>query len=96
MQSDFEPVGTSSYPIWKMEEAKARFSELVRHAKNNQPQKITVHGKEAVVVLSASLFEQIAPFLKQPDLYKLFSESPLVSLEIDRPSYAVQVRDVSL
>lgn len=34
---------------WKLEEAKARFSEVVRRAQRT-PQKVTVLGKDAVVV----------------------------------------------
>src|SRR5262245_12763044 len=38
---------------WKLQEAKARFSELVRCAQTHGPQRGTVHGKEAVVVIAA-------------------------------------------
>jgi len=43
--------------IWKLQDAKARFSELVRKARSGAPQKVTVHGKEAVVVLDPERFE---------------------------------------
>ncbi|MCC6775330.1 MAG: type II toxin-antitoxin system Phd/YefM family antitoxin [Hyphomicrobiales bacterium] len=38
---------------WKLHDAKARFSELVRRAQSDGPQRVTVHGKDTVVVLSA-------------------------------------------
>ena len=49
---------------WKLQDAKARFSEVVRRAREGDPQEVTVHGKEAVVVVDAERFE-ILP--KQPE-----------------------------
>ena len=43
--------------VWKLQDAKARFSELVRKARTGPPQKVTVHGKEAVIVLDPERFE---------------------------------------
>jgi prevent-host-death family protein len=42
---------------WKLQDAKARFSELVRRARTGEPQHVTVHGKEAVVVVDPQRFE---------------------------------------
>ena len=35
---------------WKLQDAKARFSEVVRKARKGKPQTVTVHGEPAVVV----------------------------------------------
>jgi prevent-host-death family protein len=43
--------------IWKMQDAKARFSEVVRRAKAGDPQRVTLHGKAAVVVVDADRFD---------------------------------------
>jgi prevent-host-death family protein len=43
--------------VWKLQDAKARFSELVRKARAGAPQKVTVHGKDAVVVLDPERFD---------------------------------------
>ena len=43
--------------VWKLQDAKARFSELVRKARAGAPQKVTVHGKEAVIVVDPERFE---------------------------------------
>ena len=43
--------------IWKLQDAKARFSELVRRARAGKPQRVTVHGKDAVVVVDAERYE---------------------------------------
>jgi prevent-host-death family protein len=38
---------------WPLQEAKAKFSELVRRAQSEGPQTVTVHGEVAVVVTAA-------------------------------------------
>jgi prevent-host-death family protein len=43
---------------WKLQDAKARFSEVVRKAQTEGPQHVTVHGKDAVVVLAAHDYAQ--------------------------------------
>jgi prevent-host-death family protein len=42
---------------WKLQDAKARFSELVRRARGGKPQHVTVHGKDAVIVVDAERYE---------------------------------------
>jgi prevent-host-death family protein len=41
---------------WKLQDAKARFSEVVRRARAGEPQQVTVHGKDAVVVVDPERF----------------------------------------
>jgi antitoxin Phd len=43
--------------VWKLQDAKARFSELVRKARAGAPQRVTVHGKDAVIVVDPERFE---------------------------------------
>ena len=38
---------------WKLQDAKARFSEVVRKARAGEPQTVTVHGEPAVVITAA-------------------------------------------
>jgi antitoxin Phd len=49
--------GTTS---WKLEDAKAHFSELVRRAHDEGPQAVTVRGRRAVVVLDAGEYDRLA------------------------------------
>jgi prevent-host-death family protein len=81
---------------WKLEEAKARFSEVVRLARDKEPQHVTVRGQDAVVILSAQTFEEIAPLLKEPNLHQLLSQSPLSQLEFDSPGEPFPIRDIEL
>jgi prevent-host-death family protein len=43
--------------VWKLQDAKARLSELVRRARAGEPQQVTVHGEAAVVVVDPARFE---------------------------------------
>jgi antitoxin Phd len=42
---------------WQIQEAKAKFSELVQKAIDEGPQTVTRRGKDIVVVVSAQQFE---------------------------------------
>ena len=44
---------------WQLQEAKNKFSQVVREAQEHGPQIITVHGKEAAVVLSAEEYSTL-------------------------------------
>jgi antitoxin Phd len=47
--------------VWKLEDAKARFSEVVRRARSEGPQRVTLRGKEAVVIISSEEYERMQP-----------------------------------
>lgn len=49
-----------AHGTWKLQDAKARFSEIVRKAKSDGPQRVTVHGKDAVVIVAASDYDRAA------------------------------------
>ena len=46
---------------WKLEDAKARFSEVVRMAATQGPQLVTIRGKEAAVILAPDDYAQLLP-----------------------------------
>src|SRR5271165_3224203 len=61
-ESDVQPhpqVAPSA--IWKPEEAKAKFSEVVRRAHDQGPQYVTVRGKQAVAIIDAAELERLLP-----------------------------------
>lgn len=79
---------------WKLQDAKARFSELVRKARGGEPQHVTVHGKDAVVVVDAERFEvrakhkrreTLAGFVEASKKYRAKNASE--DVEFDRPLY---------
>ncbi|SFG37201.1 prevent-host-death family protein [Novosphingobium sp. CF614] len=52
---------SASGGTWKLEDAKARFSEVVRRAQSEGPQRVTVRGREAVVVMSIDELDRLLP-----------------------------------
>ena len=45
---------------WQLQDAKNRFSEVVKRAREDGPQTVTVHGQPAAVVVSALEFDRLA------------------------------------
>src|SRR5215471_1007211 len=83
-------------PAWKLQDAKAHFSQVVREAREQGPQRVTLHGKDAVVILSAEDYTRLAPAAAQPSLHALLSSSPLRDLDFEHGSVRSPVRDVEL
>jgi antitoxin Phd len=67
---------------WQVQEAKARFSELVQKAIKEGPQTVSRHGEEVVVVVSAAQFELMKK--RQIDLKDLLRLFPLDELDLER------------
>jgi prevent-host-death family protein len=81
---------------WQMQQAKARFSELLKSAQAQGPQEITLHGKPVAVVLSRVDFDKMArtgesfvDFMRRSPLYGLDE------LAFERNPSAVRDRDLS-
>ncbi|MEM9161647.1 MAG: type II toxin-antitoxin system prevent-host-death family antitoxin [Cyanobacteria bacterium P01_F01_bin.4] len=79
-------LSLTDFKVWKLEDAKARLSEVVRLARDQEPQRITVRGEEAVVVLAAKEFMKLLPLMAQPSLHALLSQSPLSQLDFEQPN----------
>ena len=60
---------------WKLEDAKARFSELVRRAHDEGPQYVTVRGRPAVAIIDVAEFERLQPSEQAPLPFVQFMES---------------------
>jgi antitoxin Phd len=87
----------SGYRDWQLHDAKAHFSDLVRRARQEGPQRITVYGEDAVIVVSAAEFAQmLARSRPERSLRALLSESPLRDLEFGEEGERSPVRDVGL
>jgi antitoxin Phd len=68
---------------WQLQEAKQRFSELVRHARAEGPQVVTKHGEEVAVVVSIEEYRRLTD--KLPSFKQFLLAAPdLDALEIDR------------
>jgi prevent-host-death family protein len=68
--------------LWQLQEAKARFSELVRKTLEEGPQTITRRGKESIVVVSS---EEYRRFMQTDgDLVSFLKSAPRIELIIGR------------
>lgn len=80
---------------WQLQEAKARLSEVIKKAKKDGPQRITVHGQPSVVVLSSGEYER----LKRPkgSFVEFMRRSPLfgVDLKIGREQTHTREADIA-
>jgi len=69
---------------WQVNEAKSRFSELLKQAETDGPQVITRHGDDKVVVLSIEEYLKLEA--AQPDFKQYLLSGPkLDDFEIERP-----------
>jgi antitoxin Phd len=66
---------------WQLQEAKNRLSEVVRKARSEGPQIITLHGADAAVVVSAQDFVRLSQ--RKGKLVEFFRKSPLVGVDLD-------------
>ncbi len=81
---------------WRLQDAKARFSELVRLAHSEGPQHVTLHGHDAVVVIDADEFTRLKGERTGQHLIDVMQASPHRDIEIETPRTAMPVRDVTL
>ena len=79
--------------IWQVQEAKARFSELLRDAKS-KPQAISIRGRIAAVVISTEEYERLRK--PQRSLVDFLRESPLAGMDLEIERDRSPARDVDL
>jgi prevent-host-death family protein len=81
---------------WLLQDAKARFSELVRKVRSEGPQHVTVHGRDEVVVIAAEEFRRLKGSATGQALVEAMQSSPHREIEIAPRRGAMPVRDVLL
>ena len=81
---------------WRLQDAKARFSEVVRLARESGPQRVTLHGRDAVVVVSADVWDREHRRHSGQRLVSALAASPLSDVEFDRPAIDGPVRSIEL
>lgn len=81
---------------WRLQDAKAHFSQVVEAALQGDPQHVTRRGKQAVVVLSEQAFEalQRSAHAAAPGFIAHLLAMPKEDEEVERPALAL--RDVEL
>ena len=81
---------------WRLQDAKARFSELVRLAHSNGPQHVTLHGRDSVVVVDAVEFHRLKGARTGQLLIDALQASPHREVELAPRRSAMPVRAVKL
>lgn len=81
---------------WVLQDAKARFSELVRLVRTEGPQHVTVHGRDEVVVIAAEEFRRLQGAQTGRSLVDAIQSSPHRDIELAVTRAPMPVRDVDL
>ena len=79
---------------WQLQEAKNRLSHVVKEAREEGPQIITVRGEEAVVMLSMEEYQQLTQ--PQGDLVSFLEASPWAETDLDLSRDEDTGREVAL
>lgn len=87
---------TARRGYWILQDAKARFSELVRRVRSDGPQHVTVHGREEVVVIAAEEFRRLEGRPSGKALVEAMRASPQGPVTLEPARGSMPVRDVSL
>ena len=81
---------------WRLQDAKARFSDLVRLAHSDGPQHVTLHGRDSVVIVDAEEFHRLQGARSGQLLIDALQASPHRQIEIEPRRSAMPVRAVKL
>jgi len=81
---------------WLLQDAKARFSELVRRVRTEGPQHVTVHGRDEVVVIAAEEFRRLKGERTGAALVAAMQASPYRHIDIEPARAPSPLRDVIL
>jgi prevent-host-death family protein len=65
---------------WPLQDAKAHLSEVVRQAQQRGPQRVTLHGRDAVVVIRAEEFDRMRRPISGRDIVAALATSPLAGV----------------
>jgi prevent-host-death family protein len=79
-----------------LQDAKARFSELVRKVRSEGPQHVTVHGRDEVVVIAAEEFRRLKGEHSGQALINAVQASPHREIKLAPERHLMPVRSVAL
>ena len=79
---------------WQLQEAKGKFSEVVKRALKEGPQDITVRGEPVAVVISREEYTRLTH--PRPDFLEFMRHSPLVGAGVDFFREQSLVRELAL
>ncbi|MDA0637976.1 type II toxin-antitoxin system Phd/YefM family antitoxin [Nonomuraea sp. MCN248] len=80
--------------IWQLQEAKQRFSEVVRKAHDEGPQIVTRHGQDVAVVIDMAEYRRLKG--EQPDFKEFLLNAPDWDDDLEFPRSKELPREVDL
>jgi prevent-host-death family protein len=81
---------------WSVRDAKTHLGDVVRSAKSEGPQIITVRGREEVVIVSIDEYQRMEAKHTGAELVAVLNHSPFREIEIEPPRVRSRVRPVKL
>jgi prevent-host-death family protein len=66
---------------WQVQEAKQRFSEVIRAAQAGEPQIVTKHGEDVAVVIDIAEYRRLRG--DKPTLMEHLRAGPLIDFDLD-------------
>ena len=79
-----------------LQDAKARFSELIRRVRSEGPQHVTVHGRDEVVVISSEEFRRLKGERTGREVVAAMRASPHREIDLEPGRGKLPVRNVEL
>ncbi|MEO8184368.1 MAG: type II toxin-antitoxin system prevent-host-death family antitoxin [Deltaproteobacteria bacterium] len=89
-----KPLKRKGY--WIFQDAKARLSEVVRRARSEGPQHVTVRGYDAVVVVAEEEFRRLKGEVTGAALVAAMQAAPSSDAEMEPERARMPVRDIDL
>lgn len=77
---------------WQLQEAKQRFSELIRSVETEGPQFVTRHGQEVAVIIDITEYRCLRG--GEEDFKAFLRSAPELDLEIDRSPVPARAVDL--
>ena len=79
---------------WQLQEAKGKFSEVVKRALSEGPQDITVRGEPVAVLISRAEYARLTH--PKPGFVEFMRRSPMVGLAMDIERQPDLTREIAL
>lgn len=79
---------------WQLQEAKGKFSEVVKRAQSQGPQNITVHGEAVAVLISRRDYLKLTH--PKPGLVEFLRASPLTGSDLKITREQTNTREIKL
>lgn len=67
--------------VWSLQDAKNKFSQMVKEAQKIGPQVVTKRGIETVIVISMNDYKKLTK--PKTNLVEFFKKSPLYGIDLD-------------